>query len=332
MFVSVVMAVHNGARFIGEAIESILEQTYRDLELVVVDDASTDGTAEILEQVRDRRVRVIYLPENRGGAAALNTGIARARGAWIAIHDADDISDPARIAEQMRYITENPGTIAAGTYIECITDEQHPVSTAELRQFERFRNRIRTAEEIRLGLYSGCPLTHGTIIFSKAAFLAAGGYNPRLRIAYDYDLFTRLVTAGPVEIVPQKLYRYRRHRDSLSASKNWWLTNNELFYSFARYVRSTCFNHRLLAPVLAVCGGRRGAESFARQAQGIFSAKVVHKITPAAVRQLSRDFQHHRLDGAVVLDNFRFKGHLCRELLKSGMVFNENLFLLWCRI
>ena len=117
MDVSVVMAVHNGQEYLREAVESVLLQTYTDLELIIVNDASTDKTGEILERINDERVKVIHLAENRGAAAALNLGIEQAKGDWIAIHDADDISYPHRIERQMRYLQDRPGTVAVGSFI-----------------------------------------------------------------------------------------------------------------------------------------------------------------------------------------------------------------------
>lgn len=144
-------------------------QTYRDLELIIVDDASTDATGAILQSIDDRRVKVVRLLYNAGAAAALNLAIERARGNWIAVHDADDLSHPHRIAEQVRYLAENPGLAAVGSFIECFTGNgmRDRVSEGELRWYERTRNSVRTASDIRLGLYSGCPITHGTLLIAK---------------------------------------------------------------------------------------------------------------------------------------------------------------------
>ncbi|EEG77190.1 glycosyltransferase family 2 protein [Dethiobacter alkaliphilus] len=331
MLVSVVMAVYNGAGYIEKSIESILSQTYSNLEVIIVDDGSTDDTRRILEQVNDIRVKAVLLTENRGSAAALNIGIAKAKGKWVAIHDADDISFPDRIKEQVGYLKENPHLVAAGSFIECFSDEQGGISEYELIQYQDTRNSVKTSEDIRLGLYYGCPITHGTLIYSKAAFEAVGGYDTNLRIAYDYDLCTRLVTVGPIENVPKKLYKYRRYQDSLS-NKNLLVTSNELFFSFCKYIRNTCFKDMKQAPILAVCGSEEGAYYFAQQAKNILNITVFSNINEDTLREISYYFKTNKLDGVIILDNLKNKDIALSMLIKSGMILNKNLFQFWCRL
>ena len=108
MLVSVVMAVYNGEKFLQKAIDSILAQSYQEIEVIVVNDGSIDTTKKILDQVEDERVRIIHLERNQGAANALNIAIDNAMGQWIAIHDADDISYSNRILEQVRFLRKIP--------------------------------------------------------------------------------------------------------------------------------------------------------------------------------------------------------------------------------
>ena len=109
-------------------------------------------------------------------------------------------------------------------------------------------------------------------------------------------------------------------------------TNDELFYSFARDIRRTCFQHLVRPPLLAVCGGREGALHFALQAEPVLAVRVAAGLDQKALQQLIRDYRHHRLDGAVILDNYKHRNTVWRKLAGAGMTHNENLFLFWCRI
>ncbi|WP_408010794.1 glycosyltransferase family 2 protein [Pseudalkalibacillus sp. A8] len=121
MQISVVMAVYNGKLYVQQAIDSILQQTYRDFEFIIVNDGSTDKTIEILNDIQDPRVRLIHLPQNGGAASALNMGIQNAKGKWIAIQDADDLSCPTRLEDQISYVEEHLGIAAVGTLKKCIS-------------------------------------------------------------------------------------------------------------------------------------------------------------------------------------------------------------------
>ncbi len=330
MAVSVVMAVHNGQEYLREAVESVLLQTYTDLELIIVNDASTDKTGEILERIADERVTVIHLAENRGAAAALNLGIEQAKGDWIAIHDADDISYPNRIERQMRYLQDRPGTVAVGSFIECISGRDH-IPPRYLYGLEQIINRVQSSEEISEELYQTCHLTHGTMLFSKKTFMELGQYDPNLKISYDYDLWTRLVTAGRIEKIPEKLYKYRLHGGSLT-KKNPLQNINEMFYISAKYIRRTCYKEKRERPVIAVFGCKVVAGNYVFQARGSLNVvKVIDKkgmsCGPAIVTLLNEK----KLDGVVILSKYKKGGKIFKYLKDEGLEPNKNLFLFWAR-
>src|SRR5690606_32227529 len=117
--VSVVMPVYDGARLVRQAIDSLLAQTYGDFELLVVDDGSRDGTAELVEQVRDPRVRLLRRPPG-GTSAALNAGLDEARGEYVARLDHDDLAAPTRLAEQVRFMDRHPWIGGSGTWVRTL--------------------------------------------------------------------------------------------------------------------------------------------------------------------------------------------------------------------
>jgi hypothetical protein len=207
--VSVLMAVYNGGEFLEEAVGSIVGQTFRDWEMVVVDDASTDGTTEKLQawSQRDARIRIISNATNKGQTASLNEGLRACRGTWVARQDADDISSPARLARQMGYLGAHPSTVLLGTQGVLIDANGRrvglldvPCTPAGIAWCAPFLN----------------PFLHTAVVFHRATALASGGYDESFRIAQDYDLWTRLVAEKESANLPERLVRYRRTGESLS--------------------------------------------------------------------------------------------------------------------
>lgn len=328
MLISVVMAVHNGQKYLQEAIDSILAQTFAEYELIIVNDGSTDGTKEILQQISDERVKVIHLQKNRGAASALNLAIEHAKGKWIAIHDADDISCPTRLEKQVHYLNENPGTVAVSSFIECIHGRNSLAPQVNLHGLERLINRVQSSEQIKAELYQTCPLTHGTVIFDRNAFLASGRYDVNLRISYDYDLWTRLVTWGKIGKIPEKLYKYRVHGDSITR-KNQILNINEMFFSCTKYIRHTCYDH-LEVPAMVIFGPKALAEHLALQAEkNLKVAAIISENLRLNLPKTIRAFRQGKIDGAIILRNLRGKRGVSRYLIKEGMERNKNLFQFW---
>lgn len=206
--VSVIMPVRNGDRWLAEACRSVLDQTLADLELIVVDDGSEDGTSEILKALShsDRRVRV-QRQRSRGLVAALNLGIAMAEAPLIARLDADDIARPERLSRQVGFLAANPGTVLLGTWADRIDADGHRIG----------RLRPET-DSIRLAamLLTRNPFVHSTVLIRAQALSDAGGYRSACEAAEDYDLWLRLSERGDVAILPDALVYYRRHEASVS--------------------------------------------------------------------------------------------------------------------
>jgi len=209
--VSVVMSVRNGARFLPEAVESILGQSLADLEFVIVDDASTDDTPRLLERFSDPRVRVMRNDRRLGLATSLNRAMAEAQAEYIARMDADDISDPDRLARQVAFLEQHPGVGLLGTAAMEIDERGRILGLLE---------RPVGAEEIRACAFErGNPFVHGSVVFRARLLQAVGGYDPRFPAAQDYDFFLRVLERFEADNLPQALYRLRRHPASLSATR-----------------------------------------------------------------------------------------------------------------
>jgi glycosyltransferase involved in cell wall biosynthesis len=205
-----VIAAFDAASHVGEAVESVLAQTFEDFELVAVDDASSDGTPEILDRYRDDpRLVVLTHGTNRGLAAALTTGCERARGRYIARLDADDVAQPDRLERQVAYLDENPDVAILGS-AAIFTD-------ADGREFARFRYPA-THEAIRERLETGSAFVHSTVTMRRADFERVGGYRLAPRCE-DYDLWLRIVERFRAANLPDFLVRYRVHGEQLTARR-----------------------------------------------------------------------------------------------------------------
>lgn len=201
--VSVVMPVRDGARHVGEALDSILRQGFRDLECIVCDDGSADGTPAILARIaaEDARLRVLRLPR-AGIVAALNAGLAAARAAWVARMDADDIAAPDRLERQMAAAAQHPEAAAIGSAWRVVGPGRAP---------RRVMIPPTEPAAIAAALMHHNPLAHPTMLLRRDAVLALGGYRAAFRSAEDYDLWLRLSERHPLRAVPEVLLDYREH-------------------------------------------------------------------------------------------------------------------------
>jgi len=206
--VSVVLPVRNGAADLPRAVASILQQTFTDFELIAINNGSTDGTAEILDRVSDPRVRVVY-QENIGLAAALNRGIALARGRYVARQDHDDLAMPTRLARQVEFMEAHPRCALLGTRAEIRTGD---------RPASRFHDHPADDAALRFELLFDNPFVHSSVMLRKSAVEAAGGYttDPLRQPPEDYELWSRLARCWEVANLPERLTVYRETRGSLS--------------------------------------------------------------------------------------------------------------------
>jgi glycosyltransferase involved in cell wall biosynthesis len=201
---TVLMAVFNGGRFLPEAIKSILGQTFRDFEFIIVDDGSTDGSGDVIDDYarRDSRIRAVH-QQNKGHGAALNVGLALALGRIIVCMDADDVAHPERIARQVTFLDDHPRVAAVGTCIRGIDADGRPLGNGEYRTLP---------DDVRKTLLDGnSPMAHPSVAMRRDAVLAVGGYHPAFRYAEDFDLWQRLSEHYDLANLPDILLDYRWH-------------------------------------------------------------------------------------------------------------------------
>ena len=194
------MPAYNAETYLNEAIRSALEQTLKDLELVIINDGSTDRTAEIARSFKDSRIRVIENKMNSGLVAVRNQAIALAQGEYIAWLDADDIALPSRIEKQVRFLDAHPDFALVGTWVELIDRHGHKTGV-------HWKNRAKP-EDMRAALFFGNQFTQSAVMIRKSD-LPDSAYRNEYAPAEDYDLWIRLAEKKNLANLPKILTRYR---------------------------------------------------------------------------------------------------------------------------
>ncbi|MCB2227419.1 MAG: glycosyltransferase family 2 protein [Desulfarculaceae bacterium] len=207
--VSVIMPVYNQEPYLREAVDSVLAQTWRDFELLVVNDGSSDRSREIVLSYRDPRVRLIDNPRNLGLASARNAGLRQARGSYIAMADGDDISLPQRLAKQVAFLEQHPDLDACSVGMAFFGEPTPSTGWVVAND----------PEQAKVNLLFFCPLPHTPIMYSRSLQREAGlYYDPTYDFAEDYEFLYRFCQVGRVGSLTEVLYLYRQHPRQISVA------------------------------------------------------------------------------------------------------------------
>jgi len=186
--ISVVMSVYNGERYLREAIESILDQTFEDFEFIIIDDGSTDSSAEIVREYKDKRIRLVQ-QKNAGLAVALNRGIELAKGTYIARMDADDIAFPERLSIQYAYMEAHPDVDILGGHAFLIDAEGFRCGE---------KRKPINPKAISRAIEYACPLIHPTYFVRACVYREIDGYRSLFLAGQDYDFLLRAYDMGKI--------------------------------------------------------------------------------------------------------------------------------------
>ncbi|MEJ7654277.1 MAG: glycosyltransferase [Chloroflexia bacterium] len=209
--VTVITPVYNGERYISEAVESVLNQTHKLFEYIIVDDGSTDGTREILESFAARDDRIVLAPQsNQGQAASLNQALEMASNDWVAILDHDDHSEPTRLERQVRALVANPEIRVLGTYVYGINAHGKRIGL-----FEWGPTTVEAFEALKDNEDLVIP-AHPSVMLHRPTILALGGYDGRFGAAADAELWSRVSDQNLILALPEPLTSYRIHNNSMS--------------------------------------------------------------------------------------------------------------------
>lgn len=210
--ISVILPIYNAELFLAESIDSILNQTYQNFELILLNDGSTDNSEKICLSYADSRIRY-YKHANMGLAATLNKGIELSNGKYIARQDNDDISMPNRLEKQLNYLKQHPQVVLLGTRALIFSDKypnygqhNHPTSSAILKFDLLFDN----------------PFVHSSVMFSKELVQSIGGYSLNRDYYEDHHLWSALAFKGKVANLAEHLVKYRHHEKGLSKITSYY--------------------------------------------------------------------------------------------------------------
>lgn len=228
MNISVVTAVYNCEKYLSFAIESVLNQTYTDFEYILLDDASTDGSKEIIDKYAklDSRIKPVYLSQNMGRCIAFNKCIEEAKGDWIARLDADDEWLPEKLEKQILFLSRNPDVNISGTYSFYITKHGNMIGMNKEgpKSLQEFQQVVRGNKTFQI--------TSSSLIVKKSLLMKIGGYREQFTQAEDIDLLLRLSENGGMAcVLCEPLAKIRLHEDSISSKK---YMEQRLMYKWAR--------------------------------------------------------------------------------------------------
>ncbi len=206
--VSVVLPLYNSSKFILDSVNSILNQTYTNFELIIIDDCSTDDSYDIVNRINDNRIKLIKNQTNLGLNKTLNYGISLARGKYIARMDHDDISLPQRFEIQVNFLEKNNDYILIGCNCDTINNYGDIIRKADISSFDD--------AYLKSILFFACPFVHPSIMIRKSVLDNYSiAYNEEIKQAEDYVLYCSIAKYGKFYSTPEVLFHYREH-DSIN--------------------------------------------------------------------------------------------------------------------
>jgi len=233
--VSVIMPVKNQEDYIEVALHSVMDQGFNDMEVIVVNDGSTDDTARKLCSLQhDDRLQIIELPKSQGIVTALNIGLNAATGDFVARMDGDDLMHPARIRKQFGFMHSHPDVDLCGCCVTCFCDAGN--ISQGVHSFQKWHNSLLTDVDMRRNIYVDSPMVHPTFFGSRSFFRRMGGYQDT-GFAEDYDfIFRSFVSGAKLAKLPERLLQWRDHPNrEIRTNPN--LKKDRLFRQKARFFR-----------------------------------------------------------------------------------------------
>ncbi len=224
--ITVLMSVYNGEQYLRESIDSILNQTYKDFEFIIIDDSSTDKTPEILNSFEDSRIKLVRNQTNLGLTKSLNIGLGVARGAYVARMDADDIALPQRLEVEQTFLDSRQDIVCVGAALVLIDKLGQKVGAKKV---------LEDLEIIRFRMIVANQLAHPTVMFRRLIILEIGGYDESFKYVQDYDLWSRLIERDYlVTNIHEPLIQYRNHSASLTQGSD---TRNQAYQYAVAVIR-----------------------------------------------------------------------------------------------
>ena len=221
--VSVVIPTYNRLPYVGEAVESVLAQTLRDLEVIVVDDGSTDDTADGLRQRFGARIRIERFVQNVGRSAARNHGWSVAESDFVAFLDSDDLWLPRKLELQLPFFAR-PEVVLVHGWLGKIDADGTPLPEDSAEREQSFRRALARGYDYAGMTETWCMMYTSTVVVRRELLARTGGYDPALSDFEDWDLFWRIALEGAVATVPESVALHRKHEGNTPQSNEHWMT------------------------------------------------------------------------------------------------------------
>lgn len=218
--ISVIMPVFNCAKYIQQTIDSILSQTFKDFEVIIVNDGSTDNTGLIIKKNEDKRLKVINNKKNMGVTKSLNLALQNAKGEFIARCDGDDINTRKRFSIQVEFLSKNSDIILVGSNARIINEKGENIGYCLMPK---------TDQQIKRMLWMKNPFVHSTVMFKRKALEKIGKYNELFNGAEDYDLWFRLLKIGKAYNIQRALIQRRIHETGVTVKSRFKVELKALF-------------------------------------------------------------------------------------------------------
>lgn len=209
---SVIMPAFNVERFIAEAIHSVLNQSFKDFELIIINDGSSDNTENCIKEFKDPRI-ILINQSNRGIAYAINKGLSIARSELIIRFDADDICYPHRFVKQYQFMLEHPEYVIAGSSADYIDEKGEFVFTHERLPYSN--------EQIKARYKTVCPFIHSSVTYRKQSVIDCGGYNEHAHSFEDHLLWQEVLKKGKAKNFAEPLIQVRLNPESITIDEQW---------------------------------------------------------------------------------------------------------------
>ncbi len=205
--VSIIMASYNHEKFVQEAIQSVLDQSFQDFELIIIDDASTDNTVNVIKKFNDARIDLTVLEQNQGQFVATNLGLEKASGEYIGILNSDDAFYPQKLHKQITYLDNNLNIGAVFSFVEMINEKSRPMIALNDHYFNK-NNRTRHEWLNYFFFYGNC-LCHPSVLIRAKCHQELGYYDPRFANCADLQFWIRLTAKYNIHIIQEKLTKFR---------------------------------------------------------------------------------------------------------------------------
>jgi len=208
--ISVLITVFNHENYLKSSIESILSQDYKNFEIVVVDDGSTDSSKKIINKFKDKRIKKIFFKKNKGRTKCLNYGLKKCNGQYIAIQDADDISKKTRLKKQYAFFENNSNCALLGSSY-CLIDKKNKIIETRI---------MKNSFNLKNKLFFNNLIAHSTVMFRKSIISKVGNYPEKYIYAQDYAFYLKVLTKYKIFLLTDNLLNLRVNHDSMTSRLN----------------------------------------------------------------------------------------------------------------